>query len=53
MSTISQDILSIVFYAKELQPDYVANFNRWNELITNYIMNEEKTKKYKLFLLIF
>jgi len=49
MSTTTQDILSIIFYAHELEPDIVINFSGWNELITNYRLDEEKLQKHKYF----
>ena len=47
--TQTQDILSLIFYANELEPDYVITYTGWNELITNYEMNENLVKKHKVF----
>ena len=47
--TQTQDILSLIFYANELEPDYVITYTGWNELITNYGMDENLVKKHKVF----
>ena len=51
IGTQTQDILSLIFHAKELNPDIVVTFIGWNELITSYPMNENFLKKYKVFYL--
>ena len=52
LSTITQDTLSIIFYANKLEPDIVINFNGWNEVITNYRLDEKRLNKHKFFYLV-
>jgi hypothetical protein len=49
LSTITQDILSLTFYASELEPDIAISFCGWNEAITNYKLDEKKLNKHKFF----
>jgi len=51
LSTITQDILSLIFHVNELEPDIVITFAGWNELITSYKLDERILNKYKLFYL--
>ena len=49
--TQTQDILTLVFYALSLKPDIVITFTGWNEIITNYRLNDKVTKKHNVFYL--
>ena len=49
--TITQDILSLIFNLKEIEPDVVISYVGWNELVTNYRLDKKILSKYNFFYL--
>ena len=49
--TLTQDILSLIFYTNELDADIVITLTGWNELITSYDLDKKILNKHKFFYL--
>lgn len=45
----TQDILSLVFFARKLRPHLVISYTGWNELIANNLMHKDYLEKYGVF----
>ena len=47
----TQDLLTLLFFAEKIRPDYVISFTGWNELVASSDMNVDYLKKFGVYYL--